>query len=163
MRARIVFAAAACVAVAAVPPAAAAAPKCTDAAARSAVRFAKPRLAPFGNAQVMQAKSVGAVICFDATRDGRTDMAVSFFSGGTAGDIGWAFFAAKADGWRLAGSGEGYKLWLLRSGTKLEVRQPVYRKNDANCCPTGGLDHALYGWNGSRLVAGRTWHTKGPG
>ena len=136
---------------------------CTDAAARSAIRFAKPQLAPFGQKRIVQAKAVGAVICFDATADGRMDMAVSVVSGGTAGDVGWLFFAAKPDGWRLAGSGVGYKLWVLRSGTALEVRQPVYRKADPNCCPTGGLDHTLYRWGGSRLVAGRTWHTSGPG
>ena len=140
-----------------------ASPACSDAAARSAVRFAKPQLAPFGQKQVVQARSLGAVLCFDATADGRIDMAVSVVSGGTAGDVGWLFFAAKDDGWRLAGSGVGYKLWLLRSGAALEVRQPVYRKPDPNCCPTGGFDHTLYRWSGARLVAGRTWHTKGPG
>jgi hypothetical protein len=160
---RLLLAVPAVLAAAALPAAAAAAPTCSDAAARSAIRFAKPKLAPFGRPQVFQPKSAGAVLCFDGTGDGRTDMAVSLVSGGTAGDIGWVFFAAKETGWRLAGSGAGYKLWIVRAGSQLEVRQPVYRKADANCCPTGGFDHTLYRWNGRRLVPDRTWHTKGPG
>jgi hypothetical protein len=160
---RLVLVALAALAAATVPPAAAAAPKCSDAAARSAIRFAKPRLAPLGRPQVFQPKWAGAVVCFDATGDGRADMAVSLVSGGTAGDIGWVFFTAKEEGWRLAGSGTGYKLWILRGAGGLEVRQPVYRKDDGNCCPTGGLDHTLYRWNGRRLVVDRIWHTRGPG
>jgi len=144
-------------------PYAGAAPKCTDAAARSAIRYAKPRLATLGSAQVFPAKTADEVLCFDANGDGLTDMAASLFSGGTAGDVGWVFFAAKDDGWRLAGSGSGYKLLLRRAAAKLEVVQPVYRKNDPNCCPTGGFDHTLYGWNGSKLAATRTWHTNRPG
>jgi hypothetical protein len=146
-----------------VPAGAVAAPTCSDAAARSAIRYAQPRLAPFGRPQVFTPKSAGQLLCFDATGDGRTDMAVSLFSGGTAGDIGWLFFVAKETGWRLAGSAAGYKLFLRRTGSELEVVQPVYRKNDANCCPTGGLDHTLYRWNGRRLAVDRTWHTTGPG
>jgi hypothetical protein len=146
-----------------VVPAAPAAPKCTDAAARSAIRYAKPRLAPFGDPVVFQAKSAGQVVCFDATGDGAEDMAVSWFSGGTAGDIGWVFFVAKPQGWKLAGDGTGYKLLLRRDGAELEVVQPVYRRNDPNCCPTGGFDHTLYRWNGTKLVVDRSFHTKTPG
>jgi hypothetical protein len=161
--ARLSLAALVVLVAAALSPVGSAAPKCTDAVARSAIRTTKPRLAPFGPPQVFQASSAGQLLCFDATGDGATDMAVSLFSGGTAGDVGWVFFAAKPDGWRLAGSSTGYKLLLRRAGTKLEVVQPVYRKNDPNCCPTGGFDHTLFGWNGKRLVAGRTWHTKSAG
>ena len=140
-----------------------AAPSCGDAAARSAIRFAKPRFAALGPPQTFPAKAADQVVCFDATGDGLTDMAVGLFSGGTAGEIGWVFFAAKPDGWRLAGQGSGYKLGLRRAGARLEVVQPVYRKNDPNCCPTGGFDHTLYGWNGKKLAAARSFHTKGPG
>ena len=100
------------------------------------------------------------MLCFDVTGDGRGDMAVTLASGGTAGDVGWLFFVPDGPRWRLAGSGTGYKLGLRRSGSGLLDVQPVYRKNDPNCCPTGGFDRTLYRWNGSRLVVARSWHTK---
>jgi hypothetical protein len=40
------------------------------------------------------------------------------------------------------------------------VTQPIYKKNDPNCCPTGGFDHHRYHWNGARFVVARAWHTK---
>jgi hypothetical protein len=139
------------------------APRCGDAAARSAIRFAKPRFATLAEPQTFPAKAADRIVCLDATRDGLADMAVSLFSGGTAGDVGWVFFAAKPDGWRLAGKGSGYKLLLRRAGAELEVVQPVYRRNDPNCCPTGGFEHTLYRWNGTKLVVARAFHTKSPG
>jgi hypothetical protein len=160
---RLSLAALVVLAAAVLSPVGWAAPNCTDAAARAAIRYAKPKLTPFGPPQVFQASSAGQLLCFEATGDGATDMAVSLFSGGTAGDVGWVFFAAKPDGWRLAGSATGYKLLLRQAGTRLEAVQPVYRKSDPNCCPTGGFDHTLFGWNGKRLVAGRAWHTKTAG
>ena len=54
----------------------------------------------------------------------------------------------------------GYKVGLFRSGDELEAVQPVYRRSDPNCCPTGGFDRTLYRLAGSRLVVARTWHTK---
>jgi hypothetical protein len=144
-------------------PAGAATPKCSDAAARSAIRYAKPRIAALGPPQTFPAKAADQLVCFDANGDGLTDMAVSLFSGGTAGDVAWVFFVAKGDGWRLAGSGAGYKLAIRPAGKQLEAIQPVYRKNDPNCCPTGGFDRTLYAWDGRRLAAARSWHTKGAG
>jgi hypothetical protein len=100
------------------------------------------------------------VICFDFTRDGRLDIAVSIASGGTAGDVGFVVFRRAASGWRIALTGSGYKLGLFRLGGDVATSQPVYRKNDPNCCPTGGFDHARYHWNGSRFAAARRWHTR---
>jgi hypothetical protein len=163
MLARVALGALVALAATVAAPGGSAAPSCNDAAARSAIRYAKPKLSPFGEPVVVQAKSAGQVLCFDATGDGLTDMAVTSWSGGTAGDIGWLFFVAKPDGWKLGASAAGYKLYLRQTGKELEVLQPVYRKNDGNCCPTGGLDHTLYRWNGSKLVRDRAFHTKGPG
>jgi hypothetical protein len=160
---RVVLGALALVAAVVAAPGGSAAPSCNEAAARSAIRYAKPKLAPFAQPVVMQASSAGQVLCLDATGDGLTDMAVTWWSGGTAGDIAWLFFVAKPDGWRLDAAATGYKLYLRKAGSELEVLQPVYRKNDGNCCPTGGLDHTLYRWNGSKLVRDRAFHTKGPG
>ncbi|HEY1369208.1 MAG TPA: hypothetical protein VGF23_18935 [Gaiellaceae bacterium] len=136
---------------------------CSPAAAKAAIAQTKPRLALVADKQLVTPGQADAVLCFDLTADGRTDMAVSLFSGGTAGDVGWLVFVPDGARWRLAGSGGGYKLRLHRRGSRLEVVQPVYRKNDPNCCPTGGFDRTLYRWNGSRLVVARTSHTKRSG
>jgi hypothetical protein len=85
---------------------------------------------------------------------------VTLFSGGTAGDIGFAVFRSTGTGWKLALARRGYKLGLTRAGADLVQNQPVYRKNDPNCCPTGGFDHARWHWNGSRFVVVRSWHDR---
>jgi hypothetical protein len=139
---------------------ASAATGCSSAAARAAIAAAKPRLALIGDKVLIAPGMADKVLCFDVTGDGRADMTVSLFSGGTAGDVGWLFFVPRGAGWRLAGSGTGYKMGLFRSGSRLLAVQPVYRKNDPNCCPTGGFDRTLYRWNGTRLVVARSWHTK---
>jgi hypothetical protein len=135
-------------------------PPCSAGGARAAIAATKPRLALLGPRELITLGMADKVLCFDVTGDGRTDMAVSLFSGGTAGDVGWLVFVPGASGWRLTGSGSGYKLGLFRSGSKLLAVQPVYRKDDPNCCPTGGFDRTLYRWDGSRLVVARSWHTK---
>ena len=101
------------------------------------------------------------VICHDLTRDGRGDMAVRIFSGGTAGDIAWVVFRrTAAGGWRLAHAQlHAYKVRLVRRGTDLVESQPIYRKNDPNCCPSGGLEETRYHWNGRRFVVTRRTHT----
>jgi hypothetical protein len=106
----------------------------------------------------VQPSQADKVICFDFTRDGRTDMAVTLFSGGTAGDIAWVVFVATDAGWRPSLVRGGYKIGLWRTGGDLVVSQPVYRNDDPNCCPTGGFDHVRWHWNGSRFVAARRWH-----
>jgi hypothetical protein len=135
---------------------------CTIAAARSAIVATKleaPSLAG-GNSRVRPSQADG-VICFDFTRDGLGDMAVTIASGGTAGDVDWIVFQAKrTGGWRPALVRGGYKLGLRRVGGDLVSSQPVYRKNDPNCCPTGGFDHDRWHWNGSRFTVVRHWHDK---
>src|ERR1700750_3077724 len=103
---------------------------CSRAAARAAIAQTKPRLALIADKVLITPHQADAVLCFDVTGDGRNDLAVSLFSGGTAGDVGWLVFVPEGARWRLAGSGSGYKLRLLRAGSRLEVVQPVYRKKD---------------------------------
>ena len=62
--------------------------------------------------------------------------------------------------WRLSLNRTGYKLGLYRAGGDLVDAQPIYRKHDPNCCPTGGFDHTRWHWNGKRFVAARRWHNK---
>jgi hypothetical protein len=102
-----------------------------------------------------------SVACRDFTGDGRTDMAGIFFSGGTAGDVAWVVFVRKGSAWKLALARlHEYKLSLAFRGLDIVETQPVFNKDDGNCCPTGGYDHRRYHWNGTRLVLARFWHDK---
>lgn len=148
-------------AVAAAAPSPAGAASCSQAGARAAIAAAKLRLRLIGPDKVLVSPSQASrVLCFDLTRDGKTDMAVSIASGGTAGDIGFVVFVAAGSGWKVALTGAGYKLGIRREDGDLVTVQPVYNDNDPNCCPTGGFDHTRYHWNGKRFVVARTWHTK---
>jgi len=138
-----------------------AAAKCGAATARAAVTATHLRMRLLGDSAVpVDPKSVDGVICADLTRDGRQDVAVTIASGGTAGDIGVAVFRSTPSGWKVALAFDGYKLGLKRAGSDLVSTQPIYRKSDTNCCPTGGFDHTRYHWNGSRFVVVRSWHSK---
>lgn len=129
--------------------------------ARAAISSTHLRMKLLGpDAVRVDPNSADQVICFDFTRDGRLDLAVTIASGGTAGDIGFVVFRGTTAGWRVALTQDGYKLGLFRVGGDVVSSQPVYRKNDPNCCPTGGFDHTRYHWNGARLVVARAWHTK---
>jgi hypothetical protein len=146
---------------AATAPAHAAQARCGLATARAAITSTHLRMKLLGDSTTrVDPKSADQVICFDFTRDGRLDVAVTIASGGTAGDIGFAVFRATAAGWRVALARDGYKLGLFRLRGDLVGSQPVYRKNDPNCCPTGGFDHVRYHWNGARFVVARSWHTR---
>ncbi len=135
--------------------AALASPRCTLGSARTAIRATKPRVPSLAGGTVpADAASADTVVCFGSA------MAVSFASGGTAGDVAWIGFAPAGAGWRPVKVEGGYKLGLFRFGAELEVVQPVYRRNDSNCCPTGGFDRVLYRFDGKSLVVTRTWHTQ---
>ncbi|HSS73973.1 MAG TPA: hypothetical protein VLK53_10425 [Gaiellaceae bacterium] len=148
-------------AAATVAPAQAAHTACGAAAARAAISATKVRVQTLGDSATrVDPKSVDQVICFDFTRDGRTDLAVSIASGGTAGDIGYVVFRDTPAGWRVVLEGGGYKLGLARAGGDLVETQPIYKQNDANCCPTGGFDHRRLHWNRTKFVLARAWHTR---
>jgi hypothetical protein len=142
-------------------PAQAARGGCSRATARAAIALTHLRMTLLGDSATrVDPESADEVLCFDFTRDGRLDLAVTIASGGTAGDVGFAVFRGTASGWRVALARNGYKLGLFRVGGDLVSSQPVYRKNDPNCCPTGGFDHLRFHWNGVRFVVARNWHTK---
>ena len=150
---------AAAVAATAVAPAGAA--SCSSATAKAAVKQVKPHIRSLANAPMLVTPAmVDQVLCFDFTSDGKPDIAVTVASGGTAGDIGWVALAKRGSGWKLILTASGYKLGLFRLGNDLADSQPVYRKNDPNCCPTGGFDHQRWHWNGTRMLRVRVWHTK---
>lgn len=143
-------------------PAHAAKPTCGPALAKRAVSATSLRMKLLGDSPVRVApSSVDRVLCHDFTRDGRADLAFTIASGGTAGDIGFAVLRARpTGGWRVALARSGYKLGLFRLGNDPVSSQPIYRKNDPNCCPTGGFDHTRYRWTGTRFAIARTWHTR---
>jgi hypothetical protein len=133
---------------------------CTKAAANAAIR-ASTLPTDVKDLTRQRLAGVDKLICHDLTRDGRRDMAVTLASGGTAGDIAWAAFARAGTHWRLvAANANGYKLGLFLAGRDLVESQPVYRKQDPNCCPTGGFDHRRFHWNGHALAVVRRWHDR---
>jgi hypothetical protein len=103
---------------------------------------------------------IDRLFCFDFTRDGRPDIALTVFSGGTAGDTSWLAFRRVGTTLRLAKFARGYKVGLYRLDDDLATSQPVYLKDDPNCCPKGGFDHARFHWDGSKLARVRAWHDK---
>jgi hypothetical protein len=140
----------------------AAAPACSKAAANAAIR-ASSLPADVKDLTRYRFSGVDAIICHDLTGDGVPDMAVTLASGGTAGDIAWAAFRRSGTRWVLVGSNStGYKLLLIRRGRDLVETQPIYRKHDPNCCPTGGFAHRELGWNGRTLAVVRRWHDGNP-
>jgi hypothetical protein len=151
----------AAVALAASVSAGAASTGCSLAAAKAAIRSARPHVQSLANAPMLVTPAMAdLVVCVDLSRDGRTDMGVTVASGGSAGDIAWLAFLRTATGWRVVHRQSGYKVGLFRVGHDLVDSQPVYRKNDANCCPSGGVDHERWHWNGRALVRIRAWHTR---
>lgn len=134
---------------------------CNLAAAKAAITQTKVKMVLLGGDPVrVDPASVDGVLCFDFTRDGRTDMAVSIASGGTAGDIGIVVFRALPGGWAVALKNSGYKVGVFQVGGDVVTSQPIYRKNDPNCCPTGGFAHDRYHWNGTKFALVRSYKTK---
>jgi hypothetical protein len=153
--------AAALAALAAQAGAASGATGCSRATARTLFARTNVEIPSLESGKIrVSASQADQVICADLTRDGRTDMAVTLASGGTAGDIGFVVFRRVGAGWKVSLVRSGYKLGLYRVDGDLVSSQPVYRKNDPNCCPTGGFDHTRWHWNGTRFAAVRTYHTK---
>lgn len=132
---------------------------CSAAAARASI-LAAPSLRSL-RPTMREGGGVGRLICHDLTRDGEAELAATIFSGGTAGDIAWVVFKRSNGKWLLVFKRlDVYKIGLFRLGGDLADSQPIYLKNDPNCCPTGGFDHRRYHWNGSRFALVRSWHDK---
>lgn len=157
----IALVAAAAVAALAATTGTAGASGCSAAAAKAAIRATKPHIRSLANEPTLVTPAMAdLVVCVDLSRDGRADMGVTVASDGTAGYIGWPAFLRTGTGWRLVHGQSGYKVGLFRAGHDLVDAQPVYEKDDSNCCPTGGIDHEQWHWNGKQLVRTRAWHSK---
>jgi hypothetical protein len=123
-------------------------PACSRAEARA--RLAAIELLNEGDA-------VAQAVCLDLDADGLRDLAATVEVPGTAGVIGVGVFLARTHGWKTALRLEAYRPRLVALGRELLVYYPIYRKNDPNCCPTGGERDLLYRWNGRRLALARSW------
>ena len=99
-------------------------------------------------------------VCFDFTGDGLGDVAFGILRGGTAGPLHWAVFrGVRTSSKRLssryrkvAERFSGSKTRLLRSKSRLAVQNPIYKSDDANCCPTGGATRVYYRVEAARVV-----------
>jgi hypothetical protein len=134
-----------------------AAPPCTRAAAKAEI-LGNTHLKPVWPT-LKAGGGVDRVYCRDLTRDGKPDMTATIYSGGTAGDIAWFVFRRVGAKWRLSlGHLKAYKVSVgFKSGDVIET-QPLYRKDDPNCCPTGGFDHRRFHWKQGQFVLARRWH-----
>jgi hypothetical protein len=161
---RLIIAGVAALVAAALPGhAGTAAPACSKAAAKAAILASSlaQRWKDEARHKYGPHEGLAKVLCLDFTRDGRTDLAATFASGGTAGDIAWVAFRRTGVGWKLALARlQLDHLYLVSRGGDLIETQPVYRRTDANCCPTGGFDHVQWHWKGNRFVVARRWHTR---
>lgn len=138
------------------------------AAARAAVKTTAVRVfgllrttEPDGKFRVSPSQVWNAV-CFDFTADGHKDIALTVESSGTAGAIAWVVLVRAKRRWDVAVTGRGYKVRVWHIGRELVVSQPIYKKDDANCCPSGGCINAVYKWQGGRFIYVRKWRTKKP-
>jgi hypothetical protein len=132
-------------------------PPCTRAAAKAAA-LAAPSLRSIWPT-LRLGGGVDTVICHDLTGDGDPELAATIFSGGTAGDTAWAVFRRVGGRWRVAFSAlEVYQVGVVREGSDLVESQPVFRRDDPNCCPTGGVDHRRIRWRDGRFVVVARWH-----
>ena len=127
---------------------------CTVAAAKATISRTHLKMVMLGDSPTtVDPASVDGLVCTGDT------MGVTLASGGTAGDIGYVLFRRTAAGWRVALTRGGYKVGLFRAGADVVASQPVYRKKDPNCCPSGGFDHVRWHWNGTRFTVARSYHT----
>ena len=109
-----------------------------------------------GGAYRISPGDLDGTICFPLPGDRRA-MVVTVGSGGTAGDIDWAVYVSDGNAWKLALVRGGYKLGLARKGADIVETDPIYKRNDPNCCPSGGFAHTRWHWDGRRFRVVRTW------
>jgi hypothetical protein len=95
---------------------------------------------------------IDRLIYGDLTRDGRADVVVTIFSGGTAGDI--AYYVLSAQGGKLHAiqrENHEYKVGPKIINGNLQVTRPLYSGADPNCCPSH-LEITVYRYDGHKLA-----------
>ena len=106
-------------------------------------------------------RGVTAVRCRDLTGDGERDALFTVASGGTAGNTNFGILIGRADGapGRLALYRDGYKVSVATTAGQAEVLQPIYRRNDPNCCPSS-FEIRRYRWTGELFTVRSRHKTK---
>ena len=106
-------------------------------------------------------RGVTSVRCRDLTRDGERDALFAIASGGTAGNTNFGILLGRAGGapGRLALYRNGYKVTIAATAGQPEVLQPIYRREDPNCCPSS-FEIRRYRWTGTRFTLRSRYRTK---
>jgi hypothetical protein len=107
------------------------------------------------------ADPVGKVLCGSFTGPGSQTMVVSLRGPGNTGLIEWAVFHWAGDAWQLIMK-QPAAASITAAGSDIRQTLPIYRPDDARCCPTGGTRTRIWHWNGSRFLAG-PWKEATPG
>ncbi len=135
------------------PPASGATVACTKKAVSDVLRAEVPTFAE----TEMTFGGLGDRRCADFTGDGTRDVLYTIFSGGTGGAFVWGLIAADgAEPKVVTTGGGGSKLAIDRLGSRPQILNPIYRRGDGNCCPSGGARIRTFRWNGTRLVLAST-------
>lgn len=130
----------------------------TTSACRSAA--ARERAALPYYTQFLPYSKIGQALCFDFTGDGRRDLVVTRWEAMNHGAHYWAAFKHVGSRYvRLVGRHDccsakpnfGMGIAIRRQGPDIVVEQPVYRSDDAYCCPTGGSKLGRWSFRGGRL------------
>ncbi len=137
----------------AAPGASAASLACSKPAVSTVLRAQVPTFAE----TEMNSGGLGDMRCADFTGDGTRDVLYTILSGGTGGAFVWGMIAADGAAPKVVTTGGGgSKLAIDRLGARPQVLDPIYRRGDGNCCPTGGARIRTFRWNGTRLVLAST-------
>jgi hypothetical protein len=99
------------------------------------------------------ADPVGKVLCGAFTGPGSQTMVVSLIGPGNTGLIDWVVFRWAEDAWQFLMK-QPAAASITTAGPDIRQTLPVYRPDDARCCPTGGTKTRIWHWNGTRFVAG---------
>lgn len=135
------------------PATSAAAPKCGPSTAKQ-LQHRLP-VKPYGE------RYLGQVKCFDFTGDRRKDIVFTGWEFMNHGAHYWAAFRATRGNWTRvkfkrgccrADPKVGAGIGINRFKRTIIVRQPVYRRDDPACCPSGGSKEGRWRWRNARLV-----------
>ena len=106
---------------------------------------------------------IDRLVYADLTGDGRSEVVVTIFSGGTAGDIAFYVLSGQGSGLHaIKRANEEYKVGVRIVGGRLQVTRPLYGANDANCCPAH-LEITTYRYDGRVLVSASKRRIRTPG
>jgi len=89
------------------------------------------------NKKVGGAPLLDSILYLDMDGDGVEEAAITLFSGGTAGNVGFLVYRQATPAPKLIAYQDGYKMGLRVEQGKLVVAQAFYSGWEPNCCPSG--------------------------